>query len=191
MRIRLGRLRSGKGFTLIEMTIVIVLLGVIMAAVTTLYISDITDSEDETRRIELAQSLTIATDNLTDDIKNASAIEATYSTYTTGAQTVVLDLPAVDSSGNLLFSGNNFVVDRVVYSYSGGILTKTVVPGTGSARTAVTRQVLSKITSLSFTYPSSPATGNSQMSYAITVSDSFKKRVETLSGYNTVVLRNF
>jgi prepilin-type N-terminal cleavage/methylation domain-containing protein len=185
-------LYSAAGFTLLELMIVMSMLGVIMLSVTTLYIANIKNSEDESRRAQLTESLTLATDNLTDDVKNASAIEASYSSYTSGSQTVVLDLPAVDSSHNIIYSGTSFVLDRVVYAYASGALTRSVFPGSGSTRSAVTRKtVLSKITALNFTYPNSPPAGSSQMSYSITVADSFKDRTATFTGYNTVDLRNF
>lgn len=188
MRLR----RNQAGFTLLELLIVLGLFGVIVTSVSTLYIASIKNSEDEFKRAQLTEALTLATDTLSDDIKAATAIEATYSTYTSGSQTVVLDLPAVDSSHNIIYLGNSFVLDRVVYTYSSGVLTKSVFPGSGSSRSAVTNKtVLSKISSLSFTYPSSPPAGNSQMSYSITVTDSFKNRTASLTGYNTVVLRNF
>ena len=183
-------MKRSAGFTLVELLITITLFSLASAVLASLYISGSRQYQEESIRNDLSKSLTTLSDELTTDIQNAYAVEANYGGYTSSATTIVLDLPAIDSSQNLVMNGSSFVTDRVIYSLSGSTILKSVVPGAGSARPAATNKtVVSKVVNWSLTYtPALPA--SSQVSWTVSARDSYQKRIVNVSSTRTSKMRN-
>jgi prepilin-type N-terminal cleavage/methylation domain-containing protein len=183
-------MKRSAGFTLVELLITITLFSLASAVLAGLYISGGRQYREESIRNDLSKGLTTLSDELTTDIQNAYAIEASYGGYASGTSTIVLDVPAIDANQNLVMNGTSFVADRVIYNLNGSSVLKSVIPGAGSARSAATNKtVASKVISFSLTYsPALPA--SSQVSWAVSARDSYQNRIVNVSSTRTSKLRN-
>ena len=72
-----GRLSDESGFTLTEMLVVLVILGVVLAALTQLFVSASRTEVDQTRRFQAQQEARLALDALRREIHCANAVTPT------------------------------------------------------------------------------------------------------------------
>jgi len=75
-----------------------------------------------------------AIDIISKDCRIAIRILDSFAGYTTATGCLVLKVPSIDSSHDIIDIKNNF--DYIIYRLYNGDLWKIVIPGTGSARTA-------------------------------------------------------
>ncbi len=75
-----------------------------------------------------------AIDLISKDCRIAIRVMDAYSGYTTADNCIVLKVPSIDASGNIIDVNHRF--DYIVYRLQGGDLWKTVIPGSGSSRAA-------------------------------------------------------
>jgi len=100
-------------------------------------------------------------DQIVIDTKNGMLIEPTYDTYTTGTNTIIIRLPAINSSKQILYNGTDMLYDRIVYYYANNEIHKITFADPDSSRykndgadTILDRNALS----LSFEYDPDQAT---------------------------------
>ncbi len=183
--------KKEKGFTLIEVVIVTSIFTVLALALLNVF-----DWHNKLFNLERADteavgSARITMNNMATYIAQASNIEANRTiggtTYTTDADTVVLQLPAFDSSGNLLAS----IYDYVVYNKSGTTLSQITEIGSGSSRNAGTKVMTAYAQSLSFTYDSVDLTQVTQVIVDLQTQATVRGcSVTTAHVANTIFLRN-
>ena len=137
---------KSRGFTLIELVVVLSIFSLIAVVVSLLYVSGLTQEREESLRSQLVLKGETAVDIFTRDVQSAWQVAASYTsggtTYTSGGSTLVLGLPAVDASGNLISSGGSFTTDYVVYRTAVPYTYRSVFPAAGSSRQARTDQAL-------------------------------------------------
>ena len=72
-----GRLSDESGFTLTEMLVVLVILGIVLAALTQLFVSATRTEVDQDKRFQAQQEARLALDSLRREIHCASAVTST------------------------------------------------------------------------------------------------------------------
>jgi hypothetical protein len=99
--------------------------------------------------------------NMSQDVAQANSVEASHvfgsTTYTSGTNTVVLKLPAVNSSGSVISA----VYDYVAYYLSNGKVYQVNDPGTGSIRLRNAKLMGENVQTFALTYnTATPATAS-------------------------------
>jgi prepilin-type N-terminal cleavage/methylation domain-containing protein len=123
-----------KGYTLIEFVLVAAILLIAVTAAISLYLN--MDKSYKTIIGYLGSYLKgrEVIDIMSKDCRIAVRVMDNYAGYTTTDNCLILKVPSVDSSGNIIDVNNDF--DHIVYMLNGGDLWKAVIPGSSSSRTA-------------------------------------------------------
>jgi prepilin-type N-terminal cleavage/methylation domain-containing protein len=144
-----------KGITLIELLIVMVLMGIVMPVISSIFITGLKTFNQEFTQTELQSNAQTILDEILNDAKNAQAVEETYGTYTTGANTIILRVPTINSAQVIQYEDSSMLFDRIVYYYEVNKIHKVVFADSRSIRFGQnnTNKVLaSNILALNFTY---------------------------------------
>lgn len=89
-------------------------------------------------------------DIVSKDCRVAIRVMDNYAGYSTTNNCLVLKVPSVDASGNIIDINKKF--DYIIYRINNKDLWKTVIPGIGSSRTAYNNALKRSIESLYFAY---------------------------------------
>ena len=145
------------GFTLIEIIVVIGIFSILMVALLNLF-------DWHHKLFYVQQADTFATGSARDSMNQLTKYIAqgtvlqSYSvlgnTYTTDANTVVMQLPAFDSGGNSLAS----TYDYIAFDLNGTTLTQYLDAAGNSGRNDITRVLSEYVDTLTFTYDSGDVT---------------------------------
>jgi prepilin-type N-terminal cleavage/methylation domain-containing protein len=147
--------KNKKGLSLIELSVAIALLGIIMAAMVSIFAVAVKNYRIYSQQSALQKEVNFTVDEIGKEIKQSMDMPASYDTYTRSDTTLILDLPAVDEDDNFLYDGGGVISDYYIYSYDSGALTKTVYADSSSKRypsSGSSYEILSSISSFSFTY---------------------------------------
>jgi type II secretory pathway component PulJ len=183
--------RTVSGFTLIEVTIVIALFIIILLALMQFFVSYNTRFALDQAQVATASSAGTAMASLAEDVRVADDIVATHTfsgtTYTTGTNVLVLELPSIDSTGTVITTTS----DYIAYYLSNGMIYRVIAADAGSARHSGTKELSDSGNSLSFTYSNADPTLAS--SVVVDIVTSKVNRGETIQTHltNTLHLRNF
>lgn len=154
--------KNTKGLTLIEVTIAMVIIIVMIVVVAEVYVNGMVQSKSDFVKVRLQSEGKAAVDGMTKNVKLASSIENTYSSYTSGPQVMILKIPAIDSSDNFIYDGGTAVYDRIVYYIDGENMHKAVFSTDTDSRlyqqNGSDNIILRNIKSFAFTY--TPAVPN-------------------------------
>ncbi len=186
------KLANQKGFTLIEVVIVIGIFSLLMIA-----LLDLFDWHNKIFLLERADteatgSARTAMNNMTENISQASSVVTSHTfgstTYTTGTNTLVLQIPSYNSSGNIITG----TYDYVAYYKSGNALYQILEAGSGSARKANTKQLATNAATLTFTtdYPLDVAQATNVIIDLQTQATIRGNNTSTAHVTNTIFLRN-
>jgi prepilin-type N-terminal cleavage/methylation domain-containing protein len=177
-----------KGYTLIEIIISIAILGSIMAAVGTLFVVAVKNYRTETQKSLFQRELNFVVDNIIKDVKGASIAPTEYDGFELSPSTLILGMPATDSGGDFIYTGENLELDYFVYYLSGSDLKKKVYPNIQSVREQSDNVILANVSSHTFSYY--PGVGDaSQITVSLTVSADVGK-VVSLTEERVTNLRN-
>jgi len=181
---------SNVGFTLIELVISMALLGIIMAAVMSLFSTAIKNYAVNSQKSFLQKELNFTIDSIGKDIKQAVEVPATHDgLFTTSGDTLILALPATDEDDNFVYTGNVLEKDYVVYWLLGSDLKKKVYANALGTRTNSENIILSDVASLQYSYvPDAPPF--SQVKINLSISRSVNNVSVSISGERTSNLRN-
>jgi prepilin-type N-terminal cleavage/methylation domain-containing protein len=150
--------RSLSGFTLLEVLIALALALIIFSAMTTIYIRYGSYFASQTAAVSVGETAAISLNELSELVPQADTVVSsrTFSgtTYTTGATTLILELPSVSSTGDVIAS----TYDYVVFYVKNGILYRTMEIGSGSIRHAGTKLLTDKLGAVSFIYDNADVT---------------------------------
>jgi hypothetical protein len=96
-------------------------------------------------------------DRISKDCRIAIRVMDDHSGYTTTDNTLVLKVPSIDGSNNIIDVNNEF--DYIIYRIQGGDLWKTVIPGGSSLREAFNGVLRRSMQSLYITSYGTPLSG--------------------------------
>jgi hypothetical protein len=179
-----------KGLTFVEMLVSLALMLFIALALATLYFNfdTLVDSQsgqvaaatDAARVMSEAEALVLPADQVLASHTFSGTV------YSSSAQTLVLELPSIDSSGAVIAS----TYDYVVFYQSGSTTTRILSPNASSARKAGTRTLASTLSSLAFTYDSSDFTQVTKVDADIQTVKIVKGKSDSAHLHEALYLRN-
>jgi prepilin-type N-terminal cleavage/methylation domain-containing protein len=162
-----GRIGS-RGFTLIEMLIGLLIMSIMVMGLLSLYSKGQAQFMNENIQGDILESNRYPMAWLARDVKSATQVATSWTTYTTSASTLVLQIPSVDANGLIIDVTSQF--DYVIYQLSNLKLQRIVDAGTGSARADGSRYLATDVTGLALAfYDASDATLSSNFNTAASV----------------------
>ncbi len=134
-------------------------------------------------------------DILSKDCRIAIRILDSFAGYTTATDCLVLKVPSIDSSHNIIDINSDF--DHIIYRLYNGDLWKIIIPGTGSARTAQNK--IFEKSAESFTVSSNGVLLSNvlhkslitHITIGITLAEIFRGKVYRITPGTTVKLMNY
>lgn len=122
------------GITLIELLITMSMIAIIASVITSVYLIGFKTFKEEMASSIVQSNAQTILDAMTTDIKNGLQIEPTYGSYTTSETTIIIRVPAIDSSNNILYESDTMLFDRIIYYYNNNSIHKMIVADPGSSR---------------------------------------------------------
>jgi prepilin-type N-terminal cleavage/methylation domain-containing protein len=144
-----------KGFTLIEMVISIGLISVLILVAASLFTASQRQYAYTAARTKMQNDLNFSMDSITNNIKLASVVPTSYSTYTRGADTLILGIPAKDSNQGFLYNGANLKLDYIVYFLQSGSLKRAYFgdsSGVDAGRSQTPQILVNNVSAFNCTY---------------------------------------
>lgn len=102
-----------KGFTLVELTVVVALMALIMMILMSLYVTGQQFLMTESARNDVIRDNRYVFDWISRDIKGAVQVVSSWDAYTTSSNCLILRIPSVDSSGLIVDIENE--LDHIIY----------------------------------------------------------------------------
>ena len=183
-------MKNVRGFSIIEMVIVIAISVIIMLSVIEIYITYSNSYLYQNAAINTSSSAAAFLNEFSDMSLQADAIVASRTvsgtTYTTGSTTVVFEIPAINSSGDVVSNAYDYAI---LYASSTGAYRLLDVNGS-SVRVAGTKKFSDFVNNLTFTYDNGSPTAATSVTADITTISLVKQ--ETFSSHlkQQVYLRN-
>lgn len=147
--------KNKNGFTVIELMVFIVVGVILLTAVGEIFITTLRSGKRVTAQTDLERSAALGVETIKNTIQPAKTVVASRTfgagSFTSGNDTLVLEIPSVNSSGNLLAGASDYVVFFRDLTDS-SLLKITTEAATGSIRISNTRLVSSFVDSLEFRY---------------------------------------
>jgi len=128
--------KQKKGMSLIELMIAMSLLVIISIVIGSIYITGFKTYRQELAQSSIQSNAQTILDSIINDAKNAQSVEETYNTYTSGVNSVILRVPAIDSDKNILYSGSSMLFDRIIYYFEDNAIHKVTYADSSSVRFA-------------------------------------------------------
>lgn len=179
------------GFTLLETFIVIGISLIALVGLVNLFLMFNSTYGYEQTFTKTAGSASATMDALENAVLPAERVLASHNfdgtTYSSATTTLVLELPAVDVSGNII-AGTK---DYVAFYPSGTQLYRLVSLGAGSVRTPGRTQLTAALSSLSFTYDSPDFAEVTSVTVDLTTRSQFKQQTAESRLKEQMYLRNF
>ncbi len=183
--------KQSKGFTLVELVVVVTLSSMILLAMFGLF-----DWHGKIYSSQQSKVLVVSTArNSMNEIKNyialASRVLASQvisgTTYTSGASTMVLQLPSINSSDTVI--PNTY--DYVVFYLSGTKLYEKISANASSARTSRTKVLSEVATVLTFTYDNADFPSVRSVTASLQTQSTYNKSTSVNNISENIFLRNY
>lgn len=190
MREQRAAYRLSAGFTIPELLVVVVVTGLIGAALIELFISYGSIVSLQGAAVEVDSSAGAIVNQVHDAAQQARAIVSSHTfsgtALSTGTSTVVFEVPAIDSAGDIV-SGS---YDYYGFHASGTDAYMFVDAGTGSSRADITKRLSQVLESMTFTYPQADVTQATSTLIDIRTSATVRQTTEARQLVERVYLRN-
>jgi prepilin-type N-terminal cleavage/methylation domain-containing protein len=184
-----------RGMTLIELLISMTVTSILMLSFSAIWANSIKSSKEQLAQTQIQSETQIIIDKIESDIRKARTTESSYSGYTLGAETLIIQIPAIDSAQNILYSGQTQLLDRVVYYKSGNTVKRKVIANASSIRAAennTEKTLTTNLVALNFSYIklniNSPI--NSEVKTTLTLSKKAGKVTKTSTISSQTTFRN-
>jgi prepilin-type N-terminal cleavage/methylation domain-containing protein len=190
-----------RGFTLIEVLISITILAVILLVLNAVYVAGIREFPRGFEKSKMQTDLNFSMDGIGMNIKDAFRSPSTYTngatTFSSGAgsythqNALILELPAVNSSGDFIYSGSALQSDVIIYYLSSGNLYKRTYgnpSGRLSSETGQAKIILNNVTGFACTY--TPSSNPITISCTANIGRNIYGKNISLTGIKTSNLRN-
>lgn len=150
-----------QGFTLIELLITITLIGSILIVITSIYLVGFRTYTEQLATSTVQSDAQTILDAVILDAKNGLLIEETFTNpgngtvYTTGPNSIIIQVPAIDAGKNIQYNGTDELFDRIIYYYKDESIHKIVFADSRSVRfpkNGKDTTLDTKILALSFEY---------------------------------------
>lgn len=179
-----------KGFTLIEVIFAVAILVFMFVAITYLYNNYYNVYFYQQTNVSVADSAHAAMNELQNAALQADKIITSHTfsgkTYSTDQHTLVLEIPSIDDSGNIV----DGKYDYVVFYTTGTNLYKRIQADAASSRSSNFTIIGGMISALTFTYNNADLSKASEISTDIDVQKAARKRTVTYHLKQEIYLRN-
>ncbi len=179
-----------RGYSIIETVVVIAISVVALVALANIYVTFNALYGNQQIFLATAGSAGTVVNALEAAILPADQVLASYTfsgtPYASSATTLVLELPSVDASGDLIAGAK----DYIVFYTSGTMLYRLTEAHAGSARASGRKQLSATVSAISFTYDNADMTKATSVTADVQTSAQFKQ--QTAQGHLTeqIYLRN-
>jgi hypothetical protein len=181
---------SACAFTLVETVVVVGLFLVVMLALAALYVNFNKLYTYQQTFSDTAGSAGNVVNEMEKIVLPADAVLPSHTfsigNYSTGAQTLVVEIPSIDASGIVITTKYDYAV---IYK-SGANMYSRIDPDASSSRAARTKLLSSTISSLTFLYPSADYTQATYVGVTITTQAIVKGAPVTAHLEDRLYLRN-
>lgn len=181
------------GFTFAEALVVIGLFSLLSVFIVGIYLSHNNLYYSQSAEINAVGGARQVMDDMTDQIREAVDIAASYTyslvLYTTDGDTLVLRLPALDSSGNPIAATYDYVIYYIDAADSSQ-LRKIVAPNSASTRRAEAKLLTDYLNSLTFAYNNSPLSLADRITITLETRDTSRLNTRSINILEEVFLRN-
>lgn len=184
-----------KGFSLSELLIALFIVILTITLSVQVFISLNYDYRAITTYLTSYIKGRLAMDTISKDCRIAVRIADSFAGYTTATGCLVLKVPSIDSSHNIIDIDNNF--DHIIYRLYNGDLWKIIIPGTGSARMAQNKIFEKSVESFAVSsdgVPLSDIAHKSSVTHVtinISVAEIFRGKTYRVAPGTTVKLMNY
>lgn len=169
---------------MIEVTIALVIISMMMVVLGDMYMNGTISSGKEMRKSKLQVESKSVLEGINENVKLSAKMGVTYAGYTGGATTLILDIPAIDSSDNFLYSGSQKVYDHVIYYVDGNNLHKLVLSDNASSRlhgqNNSNQVILDNVSSLVFSYDQAPPS-STMVTTSLTIQNTGQGQTQTIN----------
>lgn len=147
--------KKSAGFTLLEVVIYCLIGVLIMLVIAQIFITQTNLGEKQTLQNDIERNATSGIEIIKTNVQSAKTVVTSKTfgstAYTSDNDTLILELPAVDPSGNLIAGSSDYVVffrDPLEEN----LLKMTIEAAAGSARQSNTRIIATFVDSIEFRY---------------------------------------
>lgn len=186
-------MKRGRGFTIAEIVVVVGLFALLSVFIVGVYISHNQLFYSQSAEINAVGTARAVMDDLTDNIREAREVATSYIhnlvTYTSDSDTLVLRLPAIDSSGNPIAAAFDYVI-YYIDAADATRLRKIVSVNPLSSRRAEEKLLTDYLNSIALTYNNSPMETATRVTINLVTQDSVRLNTRTITITEEVFLRN-
>ncbi len=181
--------KNSAGFTVVEMVVVVAFVAVFAFILSYLAIFQFTIYNTQTANLTIAADARTATDEVDTYVRQAHRIATSYSTYSTGTQALVLQIPSIDGSGQAISA----TYDTVVFYLTGTDFYRQLFPDAASSRVASTKKLAANIdtANFSFTYNNASLSLATQVTTNIAIKQAVGAQTKSISFSSQATLRNY
>lgn len=179
-----------RGVTLVELMIVLAIFSVLMIVLVNFFVGYSNLSSYVQTTVDASESTGLFIAAASSAARQANKVLASYSfsgtPYASGATTMVLELPSVDSSGNTI-SGR---YDYMAFYLSGTDIYWHSLADASSSRKSFTRKIGTSVQTLAFTYDSGDFSAVTKVNIDVRVQKQTNGQTIQSSLHQVVYLRN-
>jgi prepilin-type N-terminal cleavage/methylation domain-containing protein len=181
---------NSRGFSLIETVVVIAISAIVMLGVYEIYLTFGNSYLFQNAQINNASGAALFMNEFNDLSLQASSIatsrDVSGTTYTTGSTTLVYEIPAVNSSGDIVAAA----YDYAIFHASSTDVYRILDANGSSARTSGTKRLSDTLSNLTFTYNDTATTSSTAVTADITTKTTVKSQNFSTRLIQQVYLRN-
>lgn len=167
-------MREQRGFTLAEVLVVIGLIGILSVFAVGIFFSNNQFYLTQSGEINSIISTRLVSDRINEYGRAATAVIGSHvfgpTTYTTGLETVIFRIPAINGSGGIISGTDDYVVVSKDLSNSSRLIL-VLEPNAASVRKSRDILLTDKLNSVSFTYDDADPTLAKNVNYEIRVTE--------------------
>lgn len=180
---------DSKGFMLIEVAVVSVILLLIVGFLGYVSAKHFWIYNSQVAELNIENYARVALDDIDNYVRGAYRVVSSYQTYSTGAQTLILQIPSIDSSNQIIASK----YDTVVFYLSGTSLVRQLFPDNSSSRSASTKTLASgvDVDSFAFSFDNADYSLVKQVSTLITIEEGYSNQQRSITISSKSSLRNY
>lgn len=171
---------------MIEMIIVVALFAILSIVIVNLFIGQNRLYRTQTSELKLNSSARASLDDIDAATRSATRAVASYSTFTAGAQVLVLEIQSVNAQDQLIPSSN----DYVVYYLNNANLYRETLPDALSARSPGTKKLAENVGDLAFTLDSPDYDLVTEVATDLTISEDLGLQTKSLTLSSKSRIRN-
>lgn len=166
---------------------VILLLGVCSGVVVDLFIGQNRIYNIETAELNITSDARSSLDDIDAYVRQANRVADSYTIYTTGSQTMVLQVQSINPSNSLIPA----TYDYVVFYLTGDDLFRQIFPNVLSSRLASTKKLASNVSAFALTYNNASFPLVDEVITDLTLQQAAGAQTRTITISSKSILRNY